>query len=158
RMPAKIVGIDAKSQLQSTNASRHEGFTGELNAEGVLRTFLFPALRFLRSLRLVRALNTTPELGRLTLHDRSDPILMWSRQLGQELRHPQVALLAQPHQSWLCGLKHRGGALHGEVQRLKTIDAEHVSRSAPVAVQPGDLERATPLRAGNRLWDSNRQH
>src|SRR6266851_879847 len=38
------------------------------------------------------------------------------------------------------------------------LDAEHGPRSAPAAVQPGDLERATPIRAGNRLWDSNRQH
>jgi len=35
-----MAGIDAKIQLQSTNASRHEELTGELNAEAAFRMFL----------------------------------------------------------------------------------------------------------------------
>src|SRR5205085_7267151 len=103
---------------------------------------------------LVSALNTTPELRRLTLHDRFETSLVWLRQFGQKLGHSQVALLAKPRQRWFRGLDDRGGALHGEVQRLQSINAEHIPGAPPVRIQPCNLERATPIRAGNVLWHS----
>src|SRR5262249_10640386 len=52
----------------------------------------------------------------------------------------------------------QAGALHGEVQGLQAIDAEHVTRSPPAGRQASDLQHAPPIQTGNRLWHSKRQY
>jgi hypothetical protein len=79
RNAAVVRGPAACAVVNGTNAR-----------SGLLRGFRPPATpRRLRSLRLVSALSTTPELGRLTLHHRFEPILVWFWQFGQEFWIPK---------------------------------------------------------------------
>jgi hypothetical protein len=82
--------------------------------------------------------------------------LVWLRQRRQEPEHTQVVSLPQPLQLQLRGQKLRIGTLHGEVKRLKPVNAEHVSRPAPNRVQAGNLQRAAPVRTGNGLGHAKR--
>lgn len=102
------------------------------------------------------ALDTPQELGRHAFDHRFETALMWLRQRRQELGHTGVVSLSQPLQLQLRGSKHRIGTLHGEVKRLKSVNTEHVFRSAPNRVQAGNLQRAAPVRTRNGLGHTKR--
>jgi hypothetical protein len=82
--------LDFRIGMPTCNDESNEAHDHVLS--GGLRPFA--AIRHLRRLRPLSALNTPPELRRLTVHDRFEPILESLRQFGQELRHPKVTFLA----------------------------------------------------------------
>ena len=87
---------------------------------------MLASVRRLRRFRAVSALGSTRPPGDLTLGDHFEPSCCFGRP-GQECGYAQVRGLAQPLQLPPRGFDHHANDLHGEVKRVKTVDAEEES-------------------------------